>query len=195
MGRNKKKKTEDILQECCMLFWEKGYAQTSIKDIEKATGLQPGSIYHLFKTKDALYEQVVDHYISTIVQPRLQEFLQVDKGDGLRNIRRVFDSVIEIPCEYRWIGCLMTNTSVEVQQLPVVKKKIQMVFELFEEGFLKQLNRIPALKKKTSAERKKIAGSLLVSMEGFFVLVRLGSDDRQLKKYVDNALYIIKAAS
>ncbi|HSR88869.1 MAG TPA: TetR/AcrR family transcriptional regulator [Candidatus Udaeobacter sp.] len=194
MGRSNKKDIKEILHNSCMLFWNKGYAQTSIKDIEKATGLNPGSLYYYFKNKEVIFEKVLEHYVSTVVEPRLKEFLFTTKGNGLNNIQRVFDSVVEIPSEYRWIGCLMTNTSVEVQEIPKIKKKIQTIFDLFESGFLKQINRVSVLKTKTLLERRKLAGYLLVAMEGFFVLVRLQNDTAQLKKYVSNALYPLKSA-
>ena len=192
MGRTKKKTGEEILEQCCMLFWEKGYAQTSIKDIEHATGLQPGSVYHQFKNKEALFERVLDHYISTVAEPRLKEFLYTQEGTGLKNIRNVFDSVLAVPAEYRWIGCLMTNSSVEIQNDPAVKKRIQRVFKLFEKGFLNQINRMPAMKKKPLRQHEHLAANLLVAMEGVVVLVRLGIGDKQLKKYIEGVLYPFK---
>lgn len=191
MGRSKKKRTEEVLNQCCQLFWQKGYAQTSVKDIEEATGLKSGSVYHHFQNKEKLFEEVLEYYISSVVEPRLQEFLFIETGSGKKNIRNVFDSVVRLPEEYRWVGCLMTNSSVEVQQQAHIKKRIQAIFELFEKGFLYQLNRIPEIKKKPLKYRKQLAGNLLIAMEGFFVLVRLNNDTKQLKQYVDNAMFVL----
>jgi AcrR family transcriptional regulator len=148
-------------------------------------------VYHHFKNKEQLFEDVLEYYISSVVQPRLQEFLFVETGSGKKNIRRVFDSVVELPEEYRWVGCLMTNSSVEIQQQPQVKSRIQGVFELFETGFLHQLNRIPEIQQKPLKYRKQLARNLLVAMEGFFVLVRLNNDTKQLRQYVDSALFVL----
>ncbi len=191
MGRSKKMSSIEILESACQLFWEKGYSQTSMKDLEQATGLKPGSLYHSFKNKEVLFEQVMQHYIETVVEPRIQTFLEDEENDPQVNLRNVFDSIIEIPCEHRWIGCLMTNTSLEVQNFPKLKKMILEALDKFEQGFLNQLNRIPLVKKKSLTHRKKLAHHLLLSMEGFFVLVRIGADDKRLKKHVNDLFYLL----
>ncbi len=44
------------------LFWRKGWAGTSLKDLEKALNLRTGSFYAAFGSKDALYEHALDRY-------------------------------------------------------------------------------------------------------------------------------------
>ena len=39
-----------------------GFQRTTIKDITKATGLQPGSIYSAFENKSGLYTEVISFY-------------------------------------------------------------------------------------------------------------------------------------
>lgn len=191
MGRIKKKSMATILEESCKVFWEKGFAQTSMKDLEVATGLKPGSLYHSFKNKEAIFIEVMKHYIATVVEPRIKLFLEDTEVNPITNLRNIFDSIIDIPCQHRWIGCLMTNSSLEVQHIPEIKKMIQATFSKFEKGFLEQINRIPDLQNKSFEYRKKLANHLLLSMQGFFVLVRLGAHDEQLQHQVDNTFYFI----
>jgi len=191
MGRTKKKSKAAILDECCKIFWKKGFAQTSMKDLEAVTGLKPGSFYHSFQNKEAIFTEVMKHYINTIVEPRIKLFLENTETDPITNLRNVFESIIEIPRKDRWVGCLMTNSSLDIQQISEVKKFIQATFVKFEKGFLKQINRIPHLKNKPLEHHKKLANHLLLSMQGFFVLVRLGSNDEELKRHVHNTFYFI----
>jgi len=44
------------------LFGEKGYESTSIADILKTAGVNSGSLYHFFPTKQALLVEVLDTY-------------------------------------------------------------------------------------------------------------------------------------
>lgn len=44
-----------ILDAAAELFSEQGYDRTSIRDIARKVGLLPGSVYHHFASKDALY--------------------------------------------------------------------------------------------------------------------------------------------
>ena len=46
------------------LFAEKGYHGTSINDLARAMGLQKGSLYHYFKSKEELLFRLLDEYIS-----------------------------------------------------------------------------------------------------------------------------------
>lgn len=47
-----------LLDEAARLFGTKGYAHTSMRDIAAAFGILPGSLYHHFPSKDALFEAV-----------------------------------------------------------------------------------------------------------------------------------------
>lgn len=44
------------------LFWQKGYHATSLKDLEGALNMKPGSIYAAFKSKESLYLAALERY-------------------------------------------------------------------------------------------------------------------------------------
>ena len=46
---------EQLLAEAARLFGAKGYKHTSMRDIASAFGILPGSLYHHFASKDALF--------------------------------------------------------------------------------------------------------------------------------------------
>lgn len=50
------------LDAALTLFWHKGYHATSLKDLEGALQMKPGSIYAAFKSKEALYLAALDRY-------------------------------------------------------------------------------------------------------------------------------------
>jgi len=46
-----------ILEKAAEIFWSKGYERTSMKDIARACGFEPGNIYNYFRSKEyILYE-------------------------------------------------------------------------------------------------------------------------------------------
>lgn len=47
------------------LFWQHGYEGTSIADLTKAMGITPPSLYATFRSKEALFQQVLDYHIET----------------------------------------------------------------------------------------------------------------------------------
>ncbi|MEV0594513.1 TetR/AcrR family transcriptional regulator [Nonomuraea cavernae] len=44
------------------LFWERGYAATSIGELTEAMGIRPGSLYAAFRDKKSLFKEVVHSY-------------------------------------------------------------------------------------------------------------------------------------
>lgn len=50
------------LEDAVRLFWERGYSGTSMKHIEKALDMRPGSLYATFGSKDGLFREALDIY-------------------------------------------------------------------------------------------------------------------------------------
>ena len=50
------------LERALQLFWKKGFHNTSLKDLEKALDMRPGSIYATFGSKGALFEEALEYY-------------------------------------------------------------------------------------------------------------------------------------
>lgn len=50
------------LERAMILFWTRGYAGTSLKDIEAALDMRPGSIYAAFGSKEKLFRSALTLY-------------------------------------------------------------------------------------------------------------------------------------
>ncbi len=61
-------KQERLFDTAAALFAEKGYHGTSIHDLAQAMGLQKGSLYHYFKSKEELLFRLLDEYITAALQ-------------------------------------------------------------------------------------------------------------------------------
>lgn len=59
---------ELVLAAAAKLFVEKGFGGTSMRDIAKATGMLPGSLYYHFPSKDALLLAVFEEGVKRIDQ-------------------------------------------------------------------------------------------------------------------------------
>ena len=64
MARPAKFDKDDLIDRARDLFWQRGWAGTSIKDLQAALGLNPGSIYGTFGSKEALFELAMDRYVA-----------------------------------------------------------------------------------------------------------------------------------
>ncbi|MEH6738876.1 MAG: helix-turn-helix domain-containing protein [Sulfitobacter sp.] len=55
---------DKTLDAAMSLFWDKGYHATSLKDLEVALAMKPGSIYAAFKSKENLYLLALERYFT-----------------------------------------------------------------------------------------------------------------------------------
>ncbi|MEX0285010.1 MAG: TetR/AcrR family transcriptional regulator [Paracoccaceae bacterium] len=51
-----------LIEQARDLFWHRGWAGTSLKDLERELKLKPGSFYAAFGSKDALYALALERY-------------------------------------------------------------------------------------------------------------------------------------
>ena len=62
MGRKKLFSRESVLDKSIPVFWAKGYADTSLQDLEQATGVNKSGLYSEFKDKEDLFLSSLAHY-------------------------------------------------------------------------------------------------------------------------------------
>jgi TetR/AcrR family transcriptional regulator, copper-responsive repressor len=61
-GRPRQFDREKALAAAMRLFWERGFAGTSMSDLQSAMNINPPSLYAAFGDKRALFEASIDHY-------------------------------------------------------------------------------------------------------------------------------------
>src|SRR5277367_3480396 len=64
MGRPKNFSREDVLRKAIPLFWERGFADTSVQDLEKATGVNKSGLYSEFASKEEIFLESLKYYLS-----------------------------------------------------------------------------------------------------------------------------------
>lgn len=62
MGRPKLFERNDVTDKALKVFWRKGYADTSLKELEDATGVFKPALYSEFGDKEGLFLACVKHY-------------------------------------------------------------------------------------------------------------------------------------
>jgi AcrR family transcriptional regulator len=64
MGRPKNFSREHVLQKSIPVFWQKGFADTSVQDLEKATGVNKSGLYSEFASKEEIFLESLKYYLS-----------------------------------------------------------------------------------------------------------------------------------
>ncbi|MFE9674551.1 TetR/AcrR family transcriptional regulator [Streptomyces sp. NPDC006259] len=169
------------------LFRRRGYLGASLRDIEEATGLHPGSLYRTFQSKDGLFHAALEAYNEQVVQDRVRIHL-LEPADPLAGIGSFFTSAIETGTEPD-PGCLLTNTAVESFTLPQTAAGVHHGLAAIESGFTDALTRArhggttpPDLDVRTTATH------LLALYQGLLVLVRAGLPRTTLHNVTDGAM-------
>jgi TetR/AcrR family transcriptional repressor of nem operon len=189
MGRPRSFDRDAVLDRAMGLFWRKGYGATSVKDILAATGLNPGSLYEAFGDKHGLFLESVTRYRRTVVARRLAEL----KGPGSprRRIEGFFEDLVRFSVEEgRLMGCLMTNSAIELAPhdrdaaIAVAANVAEM-----EAAFRQTLKQARAAGEIGSTKpAAELARYLTASVQGLRVMAKVAPEERALRGIVRTVL-------
>jgi TetR/AcrR family transcriptional repressor of nem operon len=172
MARPSRTNREQFVITAMRLFGDKGYGGTSIADILQATGANPGSLYHLFPTKQAVLLAVLASYQKHI-GPMLLEPAWERVSDPIDRIFALLAAyrrkLSQTDCSY---GCPIGSLALELHEPdPAVRKLLAANFRGWLraiEGCLQRAGRrIPR-----SVSRRELACFVLTTMEGGVMLSR-----------------------
>lgn len=84
-----------ILQKSSVLFWEKGYAETSMKDIASACGFRAANIYNYFDKKETILYEILRGELEDIVGP-IRHLADDAKNDPAKALRMVIENHMKL---------------------------------------------------------------------------------------------------
>src|SRR5437764_3818749 len=64
MATRQTDKRDRLIQTAVTLVYQQGFHQTTLADIAQRAQVPLGTVYYFFKTKEAIGEAVVEHYLS-----------------------------------------------------------------------------------------------------------------------------------
>ena len=118
MGRPKNFDRTGVLEKAMPLFWRRGFADTGMQDLEKATGVNKSGLYAEFKDKQDLFLEALRHYGAT------------RKGRELLSAQPMGWGNIETYLKFKLArkdgmnGCFNVNTMREIELLPAEAREI-----------------------------------------------------------------------
>jgi AcrR family transcriptional regulator len=65
MGRPKNFSREEVLEKAMAVFWTHGFSDTSLQDLERATGVNKSGLYTEFRDKEDLFLACLRHYLKS----------------------------------------------------------------------------------------------------------------------------------
>ncbi|HPJ70965.1 MAG TPA: helix-turn-helix domain-containing protein [Candidatus Mcinerneyibacteriales bacterium] len=72
---------KEILQSALELFSSKGYDGTALSEIAARAGVTKSLVYHYFKKKDELLQEIIAHFFEYLTEKRLESREKITKED------------------------------------------------------------------------------------------------------------------
>ncbi len=175
---------ERILRTAFQLFHEQGYHATGVATILREAGVNPGSLYHAFPSKDALLLGVLG-YALEILRPAVMEPAEARSGDPIERVFALLDGyragMARAGCR---MGCPLGNLALEVSDdHPEARALIHRNFVSWTaqvRGWLDAAGRrLPA-----GVDRARLARFILTVMEGGLMQARAARDLRPFDESV-----------
>ena len=112
MARPRKFGIEDAEAKLLDVFWSRGYAGTSLRDLCEATEQRPASLYAAFGDKDEMYAIAMRRYAAWI------ESELSPRQDGAAGVRHILEAVARLTLEDgERRGCPIINSVAERENL------------------------------------------------------------------------------
>ena len=108
MGRPRGFDVEEAVAAVTGLFW-RGYDRTSLSDLTGALGIAPASFYFAFGSKEALFRQVVERYLSARAAAFEAAFQAATPRAAVDALLRGYADVVTDPGHAP--GCLVNNSA------------------------------------------------------------------------------------
>lgn len=112
MARTATYDREKALDAAMALFWVKGFHATSMKDLEEALAMRPGSIYAAFHSKEALFRATLDRYAARMGQELTSLIARSDSP--LAALQAHLMAMADLaPCDRPSTACMLVKSLLE----------------------------------------------------------------------------------
>lgn len=120
-GRPRSFDEDEVVDDLVELFWASGYHESSMRDLQAATGLSPSSLANAFGAKRDLLDKAVDRYESRAVR-RLVGPLEAS-DEGVNSLQTFLNDLVEWVTHSDHGGCLVINLMVEQCGVPGIEER------------------------------------------------------------------------
>jgi len=187
MPRGKLFDKEEALKKAMELFWEKGYASTSLSDLTAHLGIGKGSFYATFNSKQALFEAAFDLYRNSKVE-LLEQLLHSEPNVkvGLRKLLEF--NLEELLSDQKYKGCFIANTCSEFSGANEVLKD-----KLVEHYSIVQLALVNYLKQgKISPQKAESVGATIITfLMGMNLQAKFKRDKKSYLESIKNLVGLL----
>jgi len=193
-GRPRAYNRNQIIRIATQLFWEKGYAGTSLTDLTTQMKVSKSTFYSAFASKDELYKICLEEYGKGFFREMVQ-MVSVDLH-VLDSIRKFFLKIAKEQAEQPPAkGCMLVKSANEIgtdhpMLSPVIAGLMAVTRSTLRNALdlAKRKNELPA-----SFNTQIGSTYLVMQMCGLRTVVRSGFEKQELESMVDHILIQLRA--
>lgn len=192
MARTATYNREEVIEKAMQAFWENGYEATGMSQITRVTGLNPGSLYAAFQSKQELFLAALDLYGDFNQAAIARELAKSSNPlDGVREFFRQLATASSGPVGKR--SCFLVNSALEVARHDkAARKLIHAHFQKVETLFFTTLEKAQAEGYLAPAkDPRTLAASLMVFIWGLRVLGVTGATPAHAEAIVEQVLTLL----
>ncbi|MCB9871237.1 MAG: TetR/AcrR family transcriptional regulator [Planctomycetes bacterium] len=186
MARAREFDADATLDRCLDLFWAKGFAGVSIRDLEQATGLGRQSLYSAFGNKEALFAAVLDRY-SAATEAWLAPLFT--DAAGLASLRQYAVDALAAQRTHGCHGCLVVKTlwdrGIADQSM---RKRAQAATRRVRAAFEHALDRAVAHGEIVAGDNEQRADLCFAAMNGLAALRQAGVTEARARTTFEQLL-------
>lgn len=195
MARPKGFDTDAALVRAMELFWEQGYAATSMEQLVQTMGISRQSLYDTFGDKHRLFLAAMDSYCAMLDAAMLKPLRAPDAG--LQALHETGLAIIDFLLQYpKRRACLMANTTLELAPHDAeIAAKVQAHMGNMESAFRHALGNAQARGEiAASADADALAKYLVGMAHGLMVMAKSGADRATLTGIMATAVAPLQPA-
>ncbi len=191
-GRPRSFAYDDVVNGAKDVFWRRGYAATSLRELKEELGVLPGSLYGAFGDKHALFLRALERYAGDTREAAASILAE---GPVLPRVGALLADVLTAARTAPGRGCMLGNTAAEL--LPADEAAGLLVrggFGALESAITRALavaQRAGEIRADVDCETQ--GRLLVVLMQGLHVVARAEPDPHRLDDVVHAALAALKA--
>ena len=195
MPRTSRYDRQTALDRAVLLFWERGYFATSMKQIEEALDMRPGSLYATFGSKSGLFREALAEY-----SRQMGEELTAHLADhssriaGLKSYLRAITRFCLEPGRAPARACMLVKTLLEVNnQEPELQQQVNLILQDVEDQLAEVLRQArEAGELRPEVDCRRLARLLQAQLIGLRSFAQRDVPARHLQELTDDMLAVLE---
>jgi TetR/AcrR family transcriptional regulator, transcriptional repressor for nem operon len=180
---------EGAIHQATLLFWARGYSNTSLRALLGIMKIGEGSFYNSFKSKRHLYLICLKHYHERVTRKRWEVF--ATEPSVRKAIRRFFEVVLDDLDDPKVPNvCLMAaSLASDVLSSRDLKSYVLKEMQALQSALVQRLQSAKAAGELARDFNAAIAAEVIVTyLQGFYRVIRVLHDRAHMEKQIETLL-------